>query len=88
MILLTKLHTLEEYQNALRVLNEKTDKLEISMNLFYLFQNLDTNYEYINDDNEKRLCGELVDIYFKNPETQLVYKAYCKQGTKTTIKMD
>lgn len=88
MILLTKLHTLEEYQNALRVLNGKTNKLEISMNLFYLFQNLDINYEYINDDNEERLCGELVDICFENPETQLVYKAFCKQGTKTTVKMD
>lgn len=85
---MNKLHTLEEYQNALRVLNGKTDKLEISMNLFYLFNNLDTNYEYINDDNENRLWGNLVDIYFKNPETQVVYKAYCTRGVKTTIRED
>lgn len=85
---MTKLHTLEEYHNALQVLNGKTNKLEISMNLFYLFQNLDINYEYINDDNEERLCGELIDICFENPETQLVYKAFCKWGTKTIVKMD
>lgn len=85
---MTKLHTLEEYHNALQVLNGKTDKLEISYNLHYLFNNLDLDYAYINDNNESRLHGNIIDIYFKNPETQLVYKAYCKQGTKTTIKMD
>lgn len=85
---MTKLHTLKEYHNALQVLNGKTDKLEISYNLHYLFNNLDLDYAYINDNNESRLYGNIIDIYFKNPETQLVYKAYCKQGTKTTIKMD
>ncbi|QDF14347.1 hypothetical protein [Staphylococcus phage PMBT8] len=85
---MTKLHTLEEYHNALQVLNGKTDKLEISYNLHYLFNNLDLDYAYINDNNESRLHGNIIDIYFKNPETQVVYKAWCTPDIIRTIRQD